>query len=84
MRQAIETHYLGSTNFRGGRVKAQADAGSVTVEWDHALNMELNHERAAEALAKKFGWLDNGSYLMGGSLKGRGYCFIVMAPGDRS
>jgi hypothetical protein len=64
MRQAIFTKFLGPTNSRGSRVKASADAGSVTVSWDHALNSSENHRAAAMALAVKFGW--SGTWVGGG------------------
>lgn len=54
--QAIQTKYLGPTNVRGSRVKAIAEAGSVTLSWNHSLNADGNHKAAAEALANKFGW----------------------------
>lgn len=54
--QAITTKYLGPTNFRGGRIKAQAWAGSITVSWDHALDTDGNHDAAALALVRKLGW----------------------------
>jgi hypothetical protein len=54
--QAILTKYLGPTNFRGARIKASAQAGSVTVPWDYELNVEKNHQQAAEALCEKLGW----------------------------
>lgn len=57
MRQAIVTRYISPTNTRGTRISARADAGKVIVHWDHALNSEDNHKRAAMALALKFGWL---------------------------
>jgi hypothetical protein len=57
MRQAIVTKYLGPTNHRGARVKATAQAGSVTVEWDHALSVDENHDRAADAFVAKFAWV---------------------------
>lgn len=74
MRQAIATKYLGPTNYRGGRIKASADAGSVTVSYDHRLNVEDNHRAAAIALANRYGWNTN---MVGGSLPGSGYAFIV-------
>lgn len=58
MRQAIVTKYLGPTNTRGARVKATADAGSVIIGWDHALNSDQNHTRAARKLAEHFGWFE--------------------------
>ena len=76
MRQAIETKYLGPTNSRGGRVKATAQAGSVTVAWDHALDTDDNHTRAAEALRKKFGW--EGKLLGGGKPDGSGNVYVFV------
>ncbi len=63
MHQAITTKYLGPTDYRGARVKAQAQAGAVTVNWDHALNPEANHRAAAMALASKYGW--TGQWVVG-------------------
>lgn len=65
---AIETRYLGATNFRSGRIKATTlgnRKASVTVEYDHALNSWDNHRAAAEALIAKLGWWDTSFY--GGS-----------------
>jgi len=81
MRQAIVTKYLGPTNHRGARVKATAQAGTVTVPWDHGVDHDENHLKAATALAWKFGWLDDGSKLHGGACpSGDGYCFVLVAP----
>jgi hypothetical protein len=66
--QAIQTKYLGPTNYKGARVVAECDAGRVTLSWDHALNVEDNHAAAAQALAKKLGWTNYGPW-HGGSLK---------------
>lgn len=56
--QAIRTVYFGPSNVRGSRIKATAAAGSLTVDYDHALRsgIEANHRVAAEALIAKFGW----------------------------
>jgi hypothetical protein len=70
---AIETRYLGPTNSRGSRIKATADAGSVTVPYDHALSSTQNHAKAAQALAMKFGW--TGSWVGGGLPNSSGYAF---------
>ena len=56
MRQAILTKYLAPTDYRDGRVKAQADAGSITLPWDSDLDTDENHLGAALALAAKYGW----------------------------
>lgn len=80
MYQAIQTRYIGPTNFRGARVKAQADAGALVVSWDHALNAEGNHRAAAEALRTKLGWnAEHYGCLIGGSLPGKGYAFCFDA-----
>lgn len=74
MRQAIETKYLGPTNYRGARIKASAQAGSVTISYDHALDVDDNHMRAAQALARKFGWF--GVVFGGGNAKGTGNVYV--------
>lgn len=60
--QAIETRYLGATNTRSSRVKAYCERGSITVEWDHDLNAEGNHIRAAKRLCAKFADADKKEY----------------------
>lgn len=47
-----ETKFLGPTDHRGERVKARhVNTGrSVTVPWDHELDTETNHLRAAREL----------------------------------
>lgn len=62
MAVAIKTKFIGPSNTRGSRVKAETcDAlrehrRSVTLEWDHALDGQDNHSRAAKALATKLDW----------------------------
>lgn len=73
MRQAIRTKYLGPTNFRGARVKATCDAGSVTIPWDHAGNVEDNHRHAMAKLVRKLG--REPSRWKGGGI-GDGYVFV--------
>ena len=55
MYQAIVTKFLGPTNSRGARIVARAQAGKITVSWDHSLNVDANHTAAARALAEKMG-----------------------------
>ena len=51
---AIVTKFLGPTNNRGSRVKATMPSGkSVTIDWDHALDSEGNHNRAAARCYQK-------------------------------
>lgn len=54
--QAIQTKFIPCTNFQPSRVKAWAEAGSVTVVWDDGLSPFENHTRAAKALLAKLGW----------------------------
>lgn len=56
--QAIQTKYRGPTNVRGARIKATAQAGSITVPYDYALGIDENHAAAARALAETLGWWD--------------------------
>ncbi len=71
-RQAIVTKYLGPTNFRGSRVKATCEAGSITVPWNHGLNTGCNHAEACDALLAKLGW--TGEFM--GSSVGTGFVFV--------
>lgn len=78
--QAIVTKYSGPTNHRGARIKATAQAGSITAPWDYALDTSANHRAAALALANKFNWLEYSDLSEGGSLPaGNGECFILTA-----
>lgn len=75
MHQAITTKFLGPTNFRGARVKATCQAASITLNWDHALNHEQNHNAAARALALKLGW--RGRWVGGALPDGCGNCYCL-------
>lgn len=80
MRQAIVTKYLGPTNHRGARVKATAQAGSVTIPWDDALDVADNHTAAAHVLCKRLEWPFSPGTLVGGALPdGTGYCFVMVS-----
>lgn len=80
--QSIETKYLGPTNNRGARIKASAQAGAVTVSYDHALSVVENHDAAALALAVKLGW--RGRWNGGGRANGVGYNFVQAESGGCS
>jgi hypothetical protein len=60
--QAIQTKYLCPTNSSGARIKATCDRGSMTVEWDHALNPEQNHRMARVRLVARFADEDKAKY----------------------
>lgn len=72
--QAIQTRFLGPTDRRGARIKARAAAGSVILDWDHALDTFENHAAAALALASKYGWTKQ-IELVGGGLFDGSYVF---------
>jgi len=77
--QAIETKELGLDRNLNKRVKASAQAGSVTVVWDDRFGPEENHAAAAATLMTKLGW-DKPKYygklVGGGNAKGDGYVFV--------
>ena len=78
MRQAITTKFLGPTDYRGSRIKATAQAGSVTVPYDHALGIDENHTEAALALARKYDWIRAGWRLEGAGLPdGTGNAYVL-------
>ena len=81
VRQAIVTKYIGPTNFRGARIKARAAAGTLTIPYDHALNIEQNHAKAAKAFALKLKW--PGFWVQGGMPDDSGYCFINERAGKK-
>jgi hypothetical protein len=70
--QAITTKYLGPTNFRGSRIKASCEAGSITLPYDYNEN-DGGHYGAAVALIKKLGWEDHGRWYRGDTSTGNVY-----------
>ena len=75
--QAIQTKFIPCTNHRGSRVKAWCEAKSLTVYWDHALDVDGNHNSAARQLIKLLGWEGHGLWF-GGELPrpSSGYVFV--------
>lgn len=83
MYYAITTKYLGYTNTKPSRIKAETFVGntshSVTLEYSHSLSETNNHIRAAKALAEKLAW--SGTWYQGALPKG--YAFVrSRTPGD--
>lgn len=74
-RQAIQTKFLPCTNFKGSRVKAIAQAGSIILSWDDALDSDENHAVAAQKLAEKYGW--KGVWHGGALPHSSGYSFVI-------
>ena len=76
-RVAISTKFLGPTNSRGSRVVAFTDTHlRLTVDWDHTLDIDENHARAAKALADKMEWA--GEWVGGGTECGQ--VFVNVKP----
>ena len=63
--QAIRTVYLPPTNHRTSRIRATCGAGSLTVAYDHELDLDGNHVRAAISLVNQLNWLDYGEWITG-------------------
>jgi hypothetical protein len=82
---AIETKYLGPTNFRGSRIKAFArdtfstdeKPKTLTIGCDDELDADANHERAAMALLPSVCSSPDNVKLYKGSTE-RGYVFVVV------
>lgn len=76
--QAIHTKFIPASNTRGSRVKAYTyDGRSVTISYDHALDNEQAHFKAARAFASKHMTHapDTSKMCYGSSADGKGYTF---------
>lgn len=73
--QTISTKYLWATNSRPLRIKATHTAQniSLTIPYDHGLEVEENHCNAAYMLKLRLGWKNS---MQGGRVKG-GYVFTM-------
>lgn len=69
--QAIKTKYLPATNTKPSRIKAECEAGSITISYDHSLNIDELHQKAAKELLNKLSW--NPDFINSGSFKGDYY-----------
>lgn len=79
--QAIETRWLGPTNFRGDRVVARCDAKRIIVPWDYSKNPEKNHRAAARRLIAELEWF--GSWVSGSIPGSPGdYVHVYVKPHD--
>lgn len=72
--QAITVKYIGPTDMRGSRLKATAEAGSITVDIDHGMPQDLRHSDAAMRLCAKLGW--SGELVQGTLSDGRTSVFV--------
>lgn len=69
--QAIITKYLPVTDRKSSRIKAVCERGSLTVTWDHALDVGENHRAACDALCARFDAEDKKKYGSDPEHKGR-------------
>jgi len=87
---AIETRYVGPTNYRGSRIIARVmeatQTRKVTVGYDDGLNTDDNHKAAAKALITKLGWTGEngyGAWIVGSSERGYVFTCDTKHGGDR-
>lgn len=73
--QAIQTKYLGPTNYKGSRVKATCAAKTITMEWNHEINSEENHRSAAYMLTSVLRWQ---VILASGHLKDGSFVHVIV------
>lgn len=52
--QAIATKYYPCTNFKGSRIKAWCERGSIWISYPHEALQAFKHQLAADALCEKF------------------------------
>ena len=73
--KAITTKYHGPTEMIGSRISASdSDGNRVYIPYDHALNSEEAHRKAAVAFCAKMKW-SGADTMVGGSIKD-GYVFV--------
>ena len=82
--QAIETRFIPATGTHPSKIRARAEAGSLTEAY--AFEGDVQHASVAQRLAEKLGWTGpRYGQLYGsasGGRNGRGYTFIFIRPDD--
>jgi hypothetical protein len=72
--QTISTKYLGATNSKPSRIIAKTSSGKrISLSYDHALNDDKNHMKAAKELMTRLQWPGR---MVGGHTKD-GMVFVV-------
>ena len=73
---SIETKYISPSNIRGARIVAVVTCSKIkiSIPYDHALNIDENHNEAAKALCRKMNWSGR---LAKGATK-TGYVFVFL------
>jgi hypothetical protein len=75
--QAIRTQYKGPTDTRGSRIVATSYKARSTFPYDHELDIDTNHRRAAELQAAKAWRTDKAFYFMSGTLPDGSHAHII-------
>jgi hypothetical protein len=75
--QAIVTRFMPPTNHRNPRIKVEAAAGKMIVNWVDQLSIEENHRSAAMKFVVKFDWPRNDWY-QGTMPDGTGDVFVCI------
>ena len=79
--QTIETRFIPATDTKPARIKAAAEAGSITRSY--AYEGDKQHSEVAQELADKLGWTGpRYGVLVGGALPGTGYAFVFVRMED--
>ena len=73
MYQAITTKFLGPTNYRGSRIKANCVAGAITEQRNYEIDYTADHIAVAKQLATQLGWAGN---WYGGCHSADGFVFV--------
>lgn len=60
--QAIITKFIPATNFKGSRIKASCERGSITIDYPHEFSGDDCHIAAVDALVAKFVKEDKARY----------------------
>ena len=75
--QAIVTKFIGPTNHKGARIKASAQANSVTVSYEYGADgQDGAHDLAAKALIREMGWF--GTWIRGATPDGCGNVYVCL------
>lgn len=79
--QTIITKYRGATNTRPSKITATASGGArLSLSWDHGLDADGNHERAALTMMERMDWRGE---MISGSLKDGALVWTFIAPLNR-
>ena len=73
-RAIIKTKFIGPTNYRGARIKATCQAGSITIPYPYDLSSSDVHWAGAKALIEKLGLMWGDKFTVGSD--NDGYYFI--------